>query len=135
MFGNNYTNPYQFNSTPTATQPYGYPINNFNTNTQVPYTNKIYVNGIEDVRNKSLPFGSDYIFLDNDKPILYQKIVSNNGQFDVKQFKIVPLETQPQSNSVDLSEYVKLSDLDPIISKLKNIEDRLNPKTDNTQHS
>ena len=36
-------------------------------------TNKLYVNGIEDVRLRNLPNNSDYIFLDNDKPLIYRK--------------------------------------------------------------
>ena len=36
-------------------------------------TNKIYVTGIEDARARQLPPNSDFIFLDNDKPLLYRK--------------------------------------------------------------
>lgn len=91
-------------------------------------TNKIYVSGIDEVRTKGLSAGSDFIFLDNDKPILYQKIVSPNGQFEVKTFKIVPfdmLDTEKKETSVDLSNYVKVADLEPLKAEILEIKSKL----------
>lgn len=137
MFGNNYNHPFGYNSMPTATQPYGYPMGmgptqgQYNTQTQqapMTNTNKVYVNGIEDVRNKQLPPGSDFIYLDNDKPLLYQKIVNGSGQFEVKAFTITPYEPQEKVvPQVDLSNYVKVSDLDPIKEELKLLKEKLTP--------
>lgn len=131
MFGN----PYTYNSMPTSTQPYGYPINPYtNINTQPQQqiqtqTNKIYVNGIEDVRNRVLPSSSDYIFLDNDQPILYQKIVDSKGQFEVKAFSIIPYEPKSDTKQeVDLSAYVKKSDLEPLQEEIKALKEKLSPK-------
>ena len=128
---------YNFSGIPQPNQPYG-----FNT---VPYqsqqqrtgqnnqtnTNKIYVSGIEDVRARMLPAGSDFIFLDNDKPILYQKIVSPSGQFEVKTFTISPYEPQEATkteNSIDLSSYVKTTDLEPIKAELNELKNKLSAK-------
>ena len=91
-------------------------------------TNKIYVVGIEDVRARALPQNSDFIFLDNDKPILYQKVVDSKGQFEVKAFTITPYSPQEQPKSegtIDLSNYVKLNDLEPIKAELNAIKEKL----------
>lgn len=93
---NNY--PYM----PNGMQPLGYPMNNnnFAMNNLPNYpqqpanTNEIYVNGIEDVRNKALAPNSEYIFLDNDKPILYHKKTDYTGRFEIQVFEIVPYNNQ-----------------------------------------
>ena len=86
MFGNNYNMPY-------GMMPTGFPYNNNlsapppqTPNASMTNTNKIYVNGEDDARNRWLPPNSDYIFLDNDKAIIYQKIVDSKGQFEIKAF-------------------------------------------------
>ena len=94
-------------------------------------TNKVYTTGIEDVRSKYLPPNSDYIFLDNDKPILYQKVVDGKGQFEVKAFSITPYspqETTKNDSSVDLSAYAKQSDLEAIKGELEAIKGKLSAK-------
>lgn len=140
MFENNFTNPYNnFNTMPTATQPYGYPLNPFmgnfmnptQQNTNIPTqtnTNKIYVNGIEDVRNRRLPANSDYIFLDNDNAIIYQKIVDAKGQFEVKAFDISPRNAQesPKGQGVDNSvDYVQKTDLEPLQTEILRLKEQL----------
>ena len=130
-----YSNPFQYgNSYPTATQPYGYSMpQNFAMPQQQAQptqttTNKIYVSGIEDVRQRNLPFNSDVIFLDNDKPILYQKIVDGKGQFEVKAFSITPYiaqEIDKTSQPINLSGYAKTSDLEPIKAELEIIKEKL----------
>ncbi len=140
MFENNFMNPYNnFNTMPTATQPYGYPLNPYignmgnsaqqhsNMPTQT-NTNKIYVNGIEDVRNRPLPANSDYIFLDNDNAIIYQKIVDSKGQFEVKAFDISPRTAQdsPKGQGVDNSvDYVQKTDLEPLQTEILKLKEQL----------
>ncbi len=132
MFGNGfnsgYGNPYS---------PYGYATPNYGYNAQPQQqqpqtaqinTNKIYVSGIDEVRQRQLPNGSDMLFLDNDKPIIYQKIVDGKGQFEVKAFTITPyspVETAKDSQSIDLSAYAKTTDLEPIRAELKVIKEKL----------
>ena len=137
MFSNNFNNYGYANTIPTSTQPYGYPMSNYGMQSmaqpQMPMqpqtnTNKIYVSGIDDVRNRQLPNNSDVIYLDNDKPILYQKVVDGKGQFEVKAFSIVPYSPQDNDSakqSVDLSNYVKIEDLEPIKSELRSIQEKL----------
>lgn len=86
-------------------------------------TNKIFVNGLEDARNRSLPPNSDYLFLDNDKNILYQKIVDGKGQFEVKTFNIVPAENKEEKNKLD--DYVKKEELNGIKQKIQEIQENL----------
>lgn len=89
-------------------------------------TNKIFVSSLDDVKSKSLPANSDFIFLDNDKPILYQKTVDSKGQFEVKAFEIneiKPQEKQKEDNSINLSNYVTLTEFEALkgqIDELKN---------------
>lgn len=112
-------------------QPYNFNNQQFNRPQNQANTNKIYVSGIDDVKKTMLPAGSDYIFLDNDKPILYQKIVSPNGQFEVKTFTISPYEqkeTTKEQNSIDLSEYVKTSEFEQIKAELNELKNKLIPK-------
>lgn len=107
---NNYGFP-NFASMPSATQPYGYPMP-----TQMPQTapqnpplqtNIIYVNGIDDARNRPLPPNSNYAFMDNDKAILYRKTVDAQGKMTVEAFDIVPHTETP----VEQPDYALKSDI------------------------
>lgn len=118
----NYQNPYQqFNQNLTQQQTQPQQTMNNATN-----TNKIFVAGIDDVKSRNIPFNSDFIFLDNDKPILYQKTVDGKGQFEVKAFEIreiQPQERQKEDNSINLSNYVTLTEFEALkgqIDELKN---------------
>ena len=107
---NNYGFP-GFNSLPTATQPYGYPMppQMPQTPPQNPplQTNIIYVNGIDDARNRPLPPNSNYAFMDNDKAILYRKTVDAQGKMTVEAFDIVPHTEAP----VEQPDYALKSDI------------------------
>lgn len=106
---NNYGFP--FNSMPSATQPYGYPVppQMPQTAPQNPplQTNIIYVNGIDDARNRPLPPNSNYAFMDNDKAILYRKTVDGQGKMTVEAFDIVPHTEAP----VEQPDYALKSDI------------------------
>lgn len=131
MFGNNYSNPYNYNG---YTQPYGYnpypqsvsPTQNTLPQTISTNTNKVFVNGVEDVRNYRLPPNSDYTFLDNDKPLLYQKTVDGKGQFEVKVFDITPhKESEVSSNAPNLNDYVLRSDFDKLSAELIQLKNKI----------
>lgn len=144
-------NGYSFYNPYNSLQPYGFPANqfngfnqnqnqnqnnNFNTNNAPNNnnqtfnnsinTNKIYVNGIEDARNTKLPFNSDYIFLDNDKALLYRKVVDGTGKMDIQTFEIVPHSEKPKEETptFDASMFVPKKDFDALkveIEKLKSV--------------
>lgn len=118
----NYQNPYQqFNQNLTQQQTQPQQTMNNATN-----TNKIFVAGIDDVKSRNIPFNSDFIFLDNDKPILYQKTVDSKGQFEVKAFEINEIkaqDSQKQPDTINLSNYVTLTEFEALkgqIDELKN---------------
>ena len=131
MFGNNYSNPYNYNG---YTQPYGYnpypqsvsPTQNTLPQTISTNTNKVFVNGVEDVRNYRLPPNSDYTFLDNDKPLLYQKTVDGKGPCEVKVFDITPhKESEVSSNAPNLNDYVLRSDFDKLSAELIQLKNKI----------
>lgn len=118
----NYQNPYQqFNPNLTQQQ-----TQQQNQQSSATNTNKIFVSSIDDVKSKSLPANSDFIFLDNDKPILYQKTVDSKGQFEVKAFEIHEIkaqDNQKQPDTINLSNYVTLTEFETLkgqIDELKN---------------
>lgn len=74
-------------------------------------TNKIYATSIEDVRSRQLPANSDFIFLDNDKPIIYRKTTDATGKMDIQVFKITPYE-EKEPLAVDLSGFVPVKDFE-----------------------
>ena len=91
-------------------------------------TNKIYVSGIDDVRGRFFPPNSDYIFLDNDKPILYQKVVDSKGQFEVKAFTITPYSAQESQSQIDMSGYAKQEQIEALRQEINAIKDKITPK-------
>ena len=118
----NFQNPYQqFNPNLTQQQ-----TQQQNQQSSATNTNKIFVSSIDDVKSKSLPANSDFIFLDNDKPILYQKTVDSKGQFEVKAFEINEIkaqDSQKQPDTINLSNYVTLTEFEALkgqIDELKN---------------
>lgn len=121
MFGNG-MNPYiGNNSMPTGTQPYGVPMtpynsmtNTYNNNAPQINTNKVYVSGMEDAKQRYLAPNSDYIFLDNDKPLLYRKVVDGTGKMEIQAFEIVPYTTKQEetSQNIDTSKFVSAKEFE-----------------------
>jgi hypothetical protein len=145
MYENGYMNPFGYNTMPTATQPFGYPVNPYmysqqpqqkqqpqpQPQQQAPTminTNKLYANGLEDVKNRSLPPNSDYIFVDNDKDILYQRIVDGTGKSDTRMFDLLPhieKEAATSQQSVDLDKYVLKTDFETLQGQIKALNDKI----------
>ena len=114
---NNYGFPGSF---PTAPQPYGFPMPQSAPHPvqQQPQSNIVYVNGIDDVKNRPLPPNSNYAFMDNDNPILYRKTVDAQGRMAVEVFDIVPHKEAP----VAQPDYALKSDIELLqkeIAKLR----------------
>lgn len=86
-------------------------------------TNKIYVTGIEDARARQLPPNSDFIFLDNDKPLLYRKTVDATGKMEIKAFKISEYtETEAPAQAVDLSQFVSVEEFKGVQAEMGRIK-------------
>ena len=120
----NYQNPYQqFNPNLAQQQ-----TQQQNQQSSATNTNKIFVSSLDDVKSKSLPANSDFIFLDNDKPILYQKTVDGKGQFEVKAFEIreiKPQERQKEDNSINLSDYVTLTEFEALKGQINDLKNKI----------
>ena len=136
-------NPYQnynYNAMLQNNMPqYGYQqpqyMNNYYNQMQNQYpstiTNKIYVSSEEDVRSRYLPPNSDYIFLDNDKPILYQKIVDSKGQFEVKVFNIsqnLPEKQEEKEDTNKLSGFAKTEEIEQVRAEIQQLKEKLSPR-------
>ena len=89
-------------------------------------TNKIYVTGIDDARARQLPPNSDFIFLDNDKPLLYRKTVDATGKMEIKAFKIseyTETEVAPASApAVDMSQFVSVEEFKTVQTEMGRIK-------------
>lgn len=89
-------------------------------------TNKIYVTGIDDARARQLPPNSDFIFLDNDKPLLYRKAVDATGKMEIKAFKIseyTETEAAPApAPAVDMSQFVSVEEFKSIQAEMGRIK-------------
>lgn len=132
-----FNGPFNYNSMPTATQPYGYsmntmPMTNFNQ-PQVQQqaqntTNMIFVSGYQDVVDRYQMPNTSIMYKHNDKPILYIKTLDNKGQFDIKEYEIVEKSHEngtKDTSTIDLSTYVKTSDLDSIKSEIKALKEQI----------
>ena len=87
-------------------------------------TNKIYVTGIDDARARQLPPNSDFIFLDNDKPLLYRKTVDATGKMEIKAFKIseyTETEAAPVP-AVDMSQFVSVEEFKSVQTEMGRIK-------------
>lgn len=98
-------------------------MSNFGNNTNI-----IYVNGIDDAKNRQQPTNSVYMYRDNEKQMIYEKTVDGKGQFEVKTYSLTatnaPQSPKP-SEPVDLSIYAKKSDIDAIKGELSNVKESL----------
>ena len=87
-------------------------------------TNKIYVTGIDDAKARQLPPNSDFIFLDNDKPLLYRKTVDATGKMEIKAFKIseyTETEAAP-APTVNMSQFVSVEEFKTVQTEMGRIK-------------
>lgn len=87
-------------------------------------TNKIYVTGIEGARTMQFPPNSDYILLDNDKPLLYRKTVDATGKMEIKPFKIseyTETEAAP-APAVDMTQFVSVEQFKDVQTEMNRIK-------------
>lgn len=113
---NEFNRPFGYNTYPTATQPFGYPMNymggNYNQQNQpqqnqpqmLTSTNKIFVNSIEDVRNYYVPQGGDVMFVNKNTSEIYDKVVDNNGTVNIRTFELKEKFDQ-NGNFVSIQEF------------------------------
>lgn len=124
----------------TSTNNYGYtmpPVNNYQTPQpsqqtmpQFPManTNIIYVNGIEDAKNRQQPINSVFLYRDNDKQVIYERTVDGKGQFDIKAYSLTDIDTEKKAEEEkvnNLSDYVLKTDFEALQGQIKGIETKL----------
>lgn len=151
MFGNNYNNSFGFNNNtmPTSTQPYGYAMNPYpqgsmfynQQNMQQPNTNQqnqtmqntnlstniIYVNGLEDVKQRMLLPNSKYAFFDNDNQILYIKSVDNGGKSNVETYSLAQnIEPDKNEKQINSKDYVLLTDFNKFRDEFNTLKENYN---------
>lgn len=122
---NNYIAPNNFAPQNANYAPQNQPQPNMPMN-----TNKIYVTGIEGARAMQFPPNSDYILLDNDKPLLYRKTVDATGKMEIKTFDISEHTEQasPVVPQIDISQFVSIDDFKAVqneVIQLRKTIDRL----------
>lgn len=120
------------NTIPTATQPFGYPIN-YNMqyqsgNNQIQQmsatpvmSNKIVVDSIEDVKNYYVAPGGDFMFLHRTQPILFRKAVDTKGT--------VTLETYDISKHENEEPYVSKQEFRSLQNDINELKQLLKPNT------
>lgn len=127
-------------SMPTATQPYGYAMGGYiQPQMQQPQqqqcaTNIIFVSGIEEVKMRSQPANSRYVYFDNDKSILYQKTVDGTGHFEVEQYDMTArnAENSPvEPRNIDTSQFVLRKDFEALQGQIRALEGKVRGGTGN----
>lgn len=84
-------------------------------------TNKLFANGIEDVKSRILPNNSDYLFLDNDHDILYRRMTDATGKVVVDSYDITRRENKEENHAqtIDTSRFVLREDFDKLKSEVE----------------
>lgn len=132
------------NSMPTSTQPYGYPMGGGfapqpssipqyqQPPVRAPFqTNIIFVSGLPEVQMKPQPANSRCVYFDNDKSILYQKTVDEQGHFEISQYDLVehvPTDGEKGGNSaqtIDQSKFVLKKDFEALQAQIRALELKL----------
>ena len=132
MYGNNhYGAPYYtgapYYSNGGYSSPMYQPQNSMQPSVPNMNTNKLYTTGIEDVRARQLPPNSDFIFLDNDKPIIYRKTTDATGKMDIQVFEIKPFQaeqTKPEQ-PIDLSQFALKTDIESLKTDIEQVKESL----------
>ena len=98
-------------------------MSNFGNNTNI-----IYVNGIDDAKNRQQPTNSVYMYRDNEKQMIYEKTVDGKGQFEVKTYTLTATnapQSQIPAEPIDLSPYAKKSDIEAIKGEIDGVKENL----------
>lgn len=123
-----YMNPYQQAQATQQTQPQTQQQSQTNIQQPLTNTNEIFVSGIDDVKARPTPINSNYMFLDNDKALLYEKVVDSKGKYEIKTYEITELkdrESQKEQSPINYSNFAKSTDVDSIKAEIKDIKDKI----------
>ena len=86
--------------------------------------NWIYVSGFDGARNQIVQPGQTCWMMDNNEPAIYVKSVDNMGTATLKGFGLTEITQQSTAGTHnEMTGYVKVSDLEAVIGRVKAIED------------
>lgn len=90
-------------------------------------TNKLYTTGIDDVKARQLPPNSDFIFLDNDKPLIYRKTTDATGRMDIQVFEIKPFQPEQSKpeQPIDLSQFALKKDIEGLKNEIEQMRESM----------
>ena len=125
----NYT-PYtpqqnQFNQTP-MNQFNQTPMNQFNANQQV-NTNKVLVTSADAALNMSVQNGSDFVYFDQDKDLVYDVVTDWNGRKELRVFELI----EKSSKSTN----IKPEDFEQLIKRVEALENMNKGATENAKQN
>lgn len=123
-----YTNPYQQAQQTQQTQPQSQQQPQSNVQQPLTNTNEIFVSGVDDVKARLTPINSSYMFLDNDKALLYEKIVDGKGKYEIKTYEIKELNAQESpknTSSINSSDFAKTTDVEALRTEIQGLKDKV----------
>lgn len=87
-----------------------------------PRTNKIFVTSLEDALNRPAELNSETVYLDQDKPFLYQVTTDMQGRKTYKTFELTEYSgvVAPQNGSVD---YVTRDEYNRLVDEIKALKE------------
>lgn len=123
-----YANPYQQAQQTQQTQTQNQQQTQNTVQQPLTNTNEIFVSGIDDVRTRPTPINSSYMFLDNDKALLYEKIVDGKGKYEIKTYEINEIngqEATKDTSPINSSDFAKTTDLEALKTEIQGIKDKI----------
>lgn len=123
-----YANPYQQAQQTQQTQTQNQQQTQNTVQQPLTNTNEIFVSGIDDVRTRPTPINSSYMFLDNDKALLYEKIVDGKGKYEIKTYEIKEIngqEATKDTSSINSSDFAKTTDLETLRTEIQGLKDKI----------
>lgn len=123
-----YANPYQQAQQTQQTQPQSQQQPQNNIQQPLTNTNEIFVSGVDDVKARLTPINSSYMFLDNDKALLYEKIVDGKGKYEIKTYEIKEINGQEgtkDTSSINSSDFAKTTDVDALRAEIQGLKDKV----------
>lgn len=120
---NQFMTPFNYNNMPQQPPPVQIPNQpqTQNLNSNAINTNKIFVNGIEDAKSRMLLPNSDFMFLDNDKKLIYQRVVDGTGQSTIKTYRYSEINENEINPATP--QFALKSELD---KSIKELNDKIN---------
>lgn len=103
-----------------------------------PKTNKVFVMNKEAAGNAMAEFHSDYVYFDQDEPLLYNVVTDMQGKKTITTYRIEPYEpvNEPTTTAIDTSMFVtqeQFKALQEQLDALKNVSKKTDTKATKTE--